>query len=163
VDSQTASMGLGLMAIAAAKAARAGGSMEEVLTLVKEAVDKVYVACALDTLEYLRKGGRVGKAQAWLGSILSIKPIISLREGEVVPLERVRTHAKAVERINQILEAKLPAREIALVYNTDASEAEKMMQHLGKIIPGQKVYLARFGPVLGTYVGPGSLAVITLN
>lgn len=163
VDSRMASMGIGLIAIAAAKAAAAGATMDEVMKLANEAIEKVQLACALDTLEYLQKGGRVGKAQAWLGSILSIKPIISLREGEVVPLERVRTHAKAVERINQILEAKLPAREIALVYNTDASEAEKMMQHLGKIIPGQKVYLARFGPVLGTYVGPGSLAVITLN
>jgi DegV family protein with EDD domain len=163
VNSESASMGVGLLAIAAAKAAATGTGMDEIVKQTKEAVNGVYLAAALDTLEFLQKGGRVGKAQAWLGSILSIKPIISLRDGEVIPLERVRTHSKAVARVRQLLEEKLPATEIAVVYSTEMEEANKLVEYLNQLFPEQRVYLARFGPVLGTYVGPGSLAIITLK
>jgi DegV family protein with EDD domain len=163
IDSQSASMGLGLITIAAAKAANEGATIDEVLKLVEESINGVYIAVALDTLEFLQKGGRVGKAQAWLGSVLSIKPFITLRDGAVVPLERVRTRSKAVARVYQLLEEHLPAKEVAVVYSTDAEEANKIVDHLKNTFNHQQVYLARFGPVLGTYVGPGSLAIITLN
>jgi len=163
VDSESATMGVGLIAIAAAKTARAGASLSEVKKLVQDAIKGLRVAAALDTLEYLQKGGRVGKAQAWLGSILSIKPIISLSEGEVVPVERVRTHAKAMDRMYQMLEEQMPARELAIVYSTDAEEAKKMVNHVKELFPQQQVHLARFGPVLGTYVGPNSLGIISLK
>lgn len=163
IDSRSTSMGTGLLAITAAKAARDGATMDEVFKLVRDSIENVYVAVALDTLEFLQKGGRVGKAQAWLGSLLAIKPLISLRGGEVVPLERVRTRSKATARIYELLEQHLPARELAVVYSTDREEADKMMSHLRELYPGQSAYLARFGPVLGTYVGPNSLAIIALN
>lgn len=163
IDSKSVSMGLGLLVIAAAKAANEGASIKEVVTLIQNSINKVFMAGALDTLDFLQKGGRVGKAQAWLGSILSIKPIISLAEGEVIPLERVRTHAKVVERMYQLLEEHLPARELAVLYSTDAEEAKKMLAHLNKISPQQPVYLTQFGPVLGTYLGPNCLALFTLN
>ena len=105
----------------------------------------------------------LGKAQAWLGSILSIKPLISIHDGEVVPLERVRTHSKAVERLYQLSKEHLPAKEAAVMYNTEPEEAEKLMAHIKELYPQQQVYLSRFGPVLGTYVGPGCLAVFTIN
>ena len=79
---------------------------------------------------------------------LNIKPIISLKDGEVVPLERVRTRPRAMARINQLLDEKLPAREIAIVYNTEISEAEEIVGRLGERLPEQRIYLARFGPVL---------------
>lgn len=163
IDSKSASMGLGLIAIAATKAAKEGAAMNEVLKVVQDSIKGIYLAAALDTLEFLQKGGRIGRAQAWLGSILSIKPIISLAEGEVIPLERVRTRAKAVDRVYQLLEEHLPARELAVIYSTDAEEANKMVTHVKEIFPQQPVYLARFGPVLGTYVGPDSLGIITLK
>ncbi len=163
IDSKSVTMGLGLLAIAAAKAAKAGAGQKEVMALIQDSIDKVFVAGALDTLEFLQKGGRVGKAQAWLGSILSIKPIISLAEGEVIPMERVRTHAKVVERMYQLLEEHLPAREVAVLYSTEAEEAKKMLDHLKTRSPRQLVYLAQFGPVLGTHLGPNSLGLITLK
>jgi DegV family protein with EDD domain len=163
IDSSFASMGTGLLAIAAAKAARDGATMDEVVKLVRDSIKTVFIAVALDTLEFLQKGGRVGKAQAWLGSLLSIKPMISLRDGEVVPLDRVRTRSKATARIYELLEQHLPAREMAVVYSTDREEADKVISHLRELYPEQSAYLARFGPVLGTYVGPNSLAIVTLN
>ena len=159
----TFAMGIGLLVIAAAKAAASGAGRDEVTAMVRESIEKVYVAVALDTLEFLQKGGRVGKAQAWFGSLLAIKPMISLRDGEVVPLERVRTRAKSIARLYELLQQHLPAREIAVVYSTDREEADMMMKRVAGLGGGQSAYLARFGPVLGTYVGPNSLAVVTLN
>ncbi len=118
---------------------------------------------ALDTLEFLQKGGRVGKAQAWLGSILSIKPIISLREGEVVPIKRVRTRGKAVEKLNEELTERLPAKSVSVMYSTDRIEAVRLAEHLKESNPQQEVILSRFGPVLATYVGPGCLAAFTMQ
>jgi len=163
IDSQTVTMGLGLLAVAAAKAARQSASLDEVVKLVRDSMPGVYMASAVDSLEYLQKGGRIGRAQAWLGSLLSIKPIISVSGGEVVPLERVRTYSKAVVRVYEILEAHLPARELSVMYSTDAAEADKLMTHVRQAFPQQPAYLARFGPVLGTYMGPGCLAIAALS
>ncbi len=163
IDSRLASMAAGLLVVSAAKAAKTGASPSEVVTLVEESIENVFVAVALDTLEFMQKGGRVGKAQAFLGSLLAVKPLISLKDGEVVPLERVRTRAKATARIYELLAENLPAKEAAVIYSTDREEAEKLVKHLETVRPGQKTYLARFGPALGTYVGPNSLAVVTLK
>jgi DegV family protein with EDD domain len=162
-DSMSATMGVGLLAIAAAKAARSGAGLNEVVDLVRQSIDKVHMVCALDTLDFLQKGGRVGKAQAWLGSLLNIKPIISMAEGEVVPLERVRTYGKAVDRARQLLQTHIPARELAIVYSTDPQEGKRMIDYAKSVSPQQRVCLARLGPVLGTYVGPNSLAFIALE
>jgi DegV family protein with EDD domain len=163
IDTQSATMGVGLMAIIAAKAARQGASADEVVKLVRDSLPHIHVVAALDTLEYLQKGGRVGKAQAWIGALLSIKPIISVADGEVVPLERVRTYGKAVARVTELLDTHVAAKELAVMYSTDAEEANKMMAHVNKAAPHQHVYLARFGPVLGTYLGPNSLAFAALD
>ena len=163
IDSGLTAMALGLLAIVAAKAAKAGASLDEIVKLVRESMPGIFLAAALDTLKFLEKGGRIGKAQAMLGSILSIKPLISLGDGEVIPFGKVRTHSKAVERLHELLEQNLPAREIAIVYSTEMGEAEKLVEHAKKLAPGQEVYLARFGSVIGTYVGPGTLAVVLLK
>jgi DegV family protein with EDD domain len=163
IDSKSVTMGLGLLVIAAARAAQKGASLEEVVALVRDSIGKVFVAGAPDTLEFLQKGGRLGKAQAWLGSILNIKPIISLENGEVVPLERVRTHTKAMARMYELMEERLPAESIALLYSTDGQAAQQLADRLQSAFPRQQVYLAQFGPVLGTYLGPNSLGVITLS
>lgn len=163
IDSYSVSMGLGLLAITAAKAAKAGATIDEVMKLMQESISRAWMVGALDTLEFLQKGGRVGKAQAWLGSLLSIKPLISIHDGEVVPLERVRTRSKAIEQLYELSKQHLPVKTAAVMYATDIEEAEKIMAHLKELFPQQQVYLSRFGPVLGTYVGPGCLAVFTLD
>ncbi len=163
IDSTQVTMALGLITIAAAKAAKAGATADEIVKLVNSSASNVFLAGLLDSLHYLEKGGRIGKAQAWMGSVLSIKPIVSVAGGEVVPLERVRTRSKAVERLYQMADGHLPAKEISVVYSTGAAEAEKLLEHLKKAAPGQDVYLARFGAVLGTYVGPDSIGIATLK
>lgn len=163
IDSRLTAMALGLLAIVAAKAAKKGASLDDIVKLVQESMPRIFLAAALDTLKFLEKGGRIGKAAAMMGSLLSIKPLISLGDGEVIPLEKVRTHSKAVQRLYELLEQNLPAREIAIVYSTEIGEAEKLAEHARKLASGQEVYLSRFGSVLGTYVGPGTLAVVTLK
>ncbi len=163
IDSQLVSMGLGLLAIAAAKAAIAGATTDEIVGLIRESIPRVHLVGAPGTLDFLYRGGRIGKAQAWLGSILSIKPLISVRDGEVVPLERVRTHSKAMERLYQLIEERLPAKEVGVMYSTETEEAERLVEHIKELFPQQQIYLTRFGPVLGTYMGPGCLATATLH
>lgn len=163
INSESVSMGLGLLAIIAAKAAKAGATAGEIVKLVRESIPRVHLVGALDTLEFLAKGGRVGKASAWIGSLLSIKPLISVSDGEVVPLDRVRTRSKSLERFHQLLKEHLPAKELGVMYSTDVEEAEKLAEHLRELFPQQPVYLARFGPVLGTYMGPGCLAAATIT
>lgn len=162
-DSRSVSMGLGLIAVAAAKAAKEGASLEEVKKVVQDAIDTVFVVVGVDTLEYLQKGGRMGKAQALVGSLLSIKPILALQDGEVFPKERVRTHGKAVARMYELLEEQLPAKELAVVYSTDPEEARKMVLRLKEIAPKQSVRLACFGPVLGVHTGPNALGIAALS
>lgn len=163
IDSTQVTMALGLITIAAAKAARAGATVDEIVKLVNSSASNVFLAGLLDSLKYLEKGGRIGKAQAWLGSMLNIKPILSVIGGEVVPFERVRTRSKGVERLYQLADEHLPAKEVSVFYSTGAAEAEKLLEHLKKAAPGQEVYLARFGAVLGTYVGPDSIGIATLK
>lgn len=163
LDSGTVTMGLGLVAMSAAALAKQGASLDQIVDLVNESARNVYLASAIDSLEYLQKGGRIGRAQAFIGSMLSIKPIISVSDGEVVPLERVRTYSKAVRRIYDRLEERLPARGPAIMYSTDEGEAAKMMRHVRENYPQQAVVEARFGPVLGTYMGPSCLAFAALG
>ncbi len=162
LDSRSVTMGLGLVAMSAAALAKQGASLNQIVDLVNESGRNVYLASAVDSLEYLQKGGRIGRAQALIGSMLSIKPIISVSDGEVIPLERVRTYSKAVGRIYQLLEERLPARGLAIMYSTDDGEAAKMMRHVQEKYPQQAVVMARFGPVLGTYMGPSCLAFAAL-
>ena len=163
IDSYSVSMGLGLLTITAAKAAREGKTIDEITKLVQESTSRIWISALLESLEFLQKGGRIGKAQAWFGSLLSIKPLISVHEGEVVPVERVRTRSKAIERVYELLKEHLPAEGVAVMYSTQADEAEKLCEYVQESYPQQQIYLSRFGPVLGTYVGPESLAAITLS
>ncbi len=163
IDSRQVTMALGLLAIVAAKAAAAGATAEEIIKEVNDAMPRVYLAGLLNTLEFLEKGGRIGRAEAWMGAMLDIKPILSVQDGEVVPLERVRTRVRAIERLHELLEEHLPASEIGIIHSTTPDEARKLSERVGKIQPGKEVYLARFGPVLGTYVGPGAVGIVTLK
>jgi DegV family protein with EDD domain len=163
INTFSVSMGVGLLAIVAAEAARNGATIDEVTKLVQDGADRLWIVALFDTLEFLQKGGRMGKAQAWLGSLLSIKPLLSVQEGEVVPIERVRTRSKAIDRIYEMLKDHLPANQLAVLYSTDTNEADKLISHVKQSHPQQQIYLARFGPVLGTYMGPGGFAVITLD
>ena len=159
VDTQQASMGLGWVAVAAAKAAQAGGSLEEVASAAKSAGGKVRAIFLVDTLEYLQKGGRIGKAQAMFGSVLAIKPLLTLENGEVHPMERVRTRGKGVARLVQLVQEAAPLQSLAVLYTTTEDEARALAERLAPCVPSGQVVVGRLGTVVGTYAGPGLLGV----
>jgi len=163
IDSQSASMSCGLLAILAAKAAQEGLSLEDIETRIAGAVPRTIVYGLFETLEYLRKGGRIGRAQAFLGSVLSIKPILAIRQGEVVPVQRVRTRSRAMVRLSSLVQNLSPLEELSVMYTTNPNDMEALVQHLEGYFPKEKIYKARIGSVIGTYVGPGAVGVALIS
>jgi len=163
VDSRNTSMAVGLLALLAARAARDGGRLEHVARLVRESIPRTHIYAVLDTLEYLRKGGRIGHVQAFLGALLHIKPMISFRDGAPWPLERVRTRARGLDRLYELARALPGIRDMAVMYSTTPDEAAVLTGRLGAFHPRERIVIAQLGPVLGTHVGPGALAVAALT
>jgi DegV family protein with EDD domain len=163
IDSLAVSMGLGLLVIAAARAAKAGASLEEVTALVRWSMKRCYLMGVLDTLEYLQKGGRIGRAQAFLGHVLNIKPLLAVRDGEVQPLERVRTRRRALNRLCQLALERQPFEEVAILHSAASQEAELVAEKLALAFPRGRMQLAQFGPVMGTHIGPGAVGIAVLQ
>ncbi len=159
VDSFNVSMGMGFTVVAAARAAKAGATLEQVLAIARRCIDRVRLLVMLDTLEYLRRGGRIGRARALLGSILQIKPILRMQEGELHPEARVRTRSQALERMLQLILASPRIKEMGVGYTTDREEAELLLERMKESIPHAYTYLIRIGPVVGTHAGPGAIGV----
>ena len=159
VDTGQASMGLGWVAVAAARAAQASASPEEVAGVARSTAEQVRVIFLVDTLEFLQKGGRIGKAQAMFGSVLAIKPLLTLEEGEVHPMERVRTRGKGVARLVQLVQEAAPLQSMAVLYTTTEDEARALAERLRPCVPSGEVIVGRLGTVVGTYAGPGLLGV----
>jgi len=126
-------------------------------------VPRVRILVVLDTLEYVRRGGRIGRARAFLGNMLRIKPLLYLRDGEVHPGERVRTKAHAHKRIFEIVTSYTSPVEAAVAYSTNPQDAEEMCRRLREAMPGVPVSMTRLGPVLGVHTGPGVLGVGVLE
>lgn len=158
LDSTTACGAEGLMLLAAAAAARAGGSAEDVVERARAARADLQFLFSLDTLDYLRKGGRIGGAQAWLGSALKIKPILSL-ESEIGAVERVRTSRRAFERLVTLLEQmKADGCDGWVVQHTHIpDQAQALVQRGREIFGTDPVFVSEIGPVIGTHIGPGLL------
>jgi len=158
IDSATACGGEGLMLLAAAAAARSGASAAEVEARALEARAALKLWFAIDTLEYLRRGGRIGGAQAWLGAALRIKPILSV-ESEITPVERVRTSKRAFERLVGLLETcRDDGSDGWVVQHIQAPEQAAELEARGREIFGtDPVMVSEIGPVIGTHVGPGLL------
>ena len=163
LDSQWAVMAQGFVAIAAAKAARAGASIDEVLGAARHAIQRVGMCAAFDTLEYLERGGRIGRAQALLGSLLKVNPIIGLRDGEVYPCARERSRARAIDYLYNFTERFSRVDGLAVEYATDRDEADSLIQRLHSRYPQVPVYLSRASPVIGTHTGPGLIVVAVLG
>ena len=159
IDSALASIPMGLAVLAAADAAQGTESLEDLEATVLRQLPLNNAFFLLDTLEFLEKGGRIGKAQAFLGSMLRIKPILKLMDGEVYPVERPRTHAKGMARLLELSQQLGPAQRVAVIYSTEEEGARYLRRHLVGLVPKNEIIMARFGPALGTYVGPGALGI----
>jgi DegV family protein with EDD domain len=160
IDSATACGGMGLVALAASARARAGGGLGEVAAHAQRAREQLKIWFALDTLEYLRRGGRVGAAQAWLGGALKIKPILSL-EHEITPVERVRTSGKAFERMVDYMRSRqADGADAWVVQHIQAhDQAERLVERGREIFGRDPLFVSEVGPVIGAHAGPGMVGV----
>ncbi len=163
IDSRQAAMAQGLIAIAAAKVARAGASLEEMKTLVQRNLPRADLRGAFDTLEYLQRGGRIGKAQALLGSLLSIHPLVGVKDGEVIPIARERSRSKAIDHLCNFALSYSRIEELAVEYATAVDDAEALIERLSSRFPKDRIYRSRASPVIGTHTGPGLLVVTVLG
>ena len=160
IDSETGCGGLGMLVLVACAAARAGGDKEAVTARVREARKGLRIWFCLDTLEYLRRGGRIGMAQAWLGGTLRIKPILSL-EYEIVPVERVRTAGRAFERmVDYARQLREEGSDGWVVQHIQAPEqAQRLTERCREVFDSEPLFVSEVGPVIGTYTGPGLIGV----
>jgi DegV family protein with EDD domain len=164
IDSGSVCAGLGLMAIAAANAAKAGADAAKVAARARELRAELKILFAVETLEFLRRGGRIGGAQAWIGSTLRIKPILAI-ENEVVPVERVRTWGRAFERMVAHLSAlREDGSDRFFVQHIQAlDQAEKLAQRGEAIYGRPPEFVSEMGPVIGAHAGPGLIGVTALR
>lgn len=160
IDSQTAAGGLGCVILAAAARAQAGAGIDEVLARGLAAREAMRLWFCVDTLEYLQRGGRIGRAQAWLGGALQIKPILSI-ESEILPIERVRTAGRALERMLQYLHTLHDdGADAWVVQHIQADDKAATLVAYGRELFGSDpLWVSEIGPVIGTYTGPGLVGV----
>ncbi|HEY7347520.1 MAG TPA: DegV family protein [Ktedonobacterales bacterium] len=157
VDSRSVSGGIGIPVRAAARAAREGKSLAECKAIAEDMLSRMHIYAVLDTLEFLQRGGRIGKARQLLGTLLNVKPMLTVKDGAVLPLENVRTRSRAHERIAQLLE-KLGPIETVGIAESDEAIGQQLTTAIRTVYSGPIEYY-RLGPVVGTHTGPGTSAV----
>ncbi|MFC1966032.1 DegV family protein [Chloroflexota bacterium] len=163
IDSQKVAMGLGLIVISAAKAAQAGAKLDELTELVRGAMSRSHMIIYFDTLKYLAKGGRIGKAQGLLGALLSIKPILTVKDGEMAPLTKVRSLVAGMDELYKRVAGYPNIEGLAVEHNTTPEEADRLVERLGSLFPKERIYRSTISPVVGVHAGPGAMAVTVLE
>lgn len=159
IDSTQVSMGMGWLVIIAARAARQGKNLAEILALVKDTIPRLRLIAMLDTLEYVQKGGRIGKGAALLGTLLSMKPIVQLLDSELLPVENVRTRRRALQRLAEIVTEMAPLEEAAVVHANAPAFAHELAEMLAPVHPLDRILIGQVGAILGTHTGPGAVGV----
>jgi len=159
IDSQVVTMGLGQLAIAANTLAKSGKSLPQVVKEIKQMIPSIHILGLLDTLKYLALGGRIGKVQALLGSVLNVKPMLTIKDGVLTPAGRVRSRPKGIDILVDYVKKMVDIQDLAVIYNTTLDEAQALIKRLGSLFPEEKIRLARLGPALGVHTGPGILFI----
>jgi DegV family protein with EDD domain len=162
IDSRTVSMGLGLMALTAARAAARGEGLAAVAESARQLIPRVQVYFVVDTLEYLHRGGRIGAAARLFGSALNLKPVLQIKDGMVTPVTRVRTRRKALDKLLEMLREELGGGgtiHMAVLHIAAPEEAAKFGQQIEALYHPAELIQAECGPVVGTHAGPGTVGV----
>ncbi len=159
IDSGSVTMTVGFLAQVAAEAP----DLDQALQRVRERLGRQKVLALLDTLRYIELGGRVSRAQAMLGTMLDLKPILSLQEGEIKSVDRVRTRGKALNRLLQLLRQDLPIERLAVMHAQAPADAERLREELARELPEVEVVIGQIGCVLGTHTGPGAVGFAYLT
>ena len=160
IDSETVAMGLGLIVMAAARQAQKGANLKDLADFVNRCKARSHFIAYFDTLKYLAKGGRIGKAQGLLGSLLSVKPLLTVKEGEMAPVTRVRSLAAGMDYLyNLIVGYGDRIEAVAIEHTTTIEEADKLAERVSAVVAKERIVRSTVSPVLGTYGGPGAVAV----
>jgi DegV family protein with EDD domain len=160
VDSLNASLGCGFQVMHAQRLADAGERAEAIATQLRARTNRYHIIFFVETLDHIRRGGRIGKAASLLGSMLKLKPLLRIDEGQVVPFERTRTRRKATDALVEFAENLNGVERIGVLHNTTPEDAEALHARVSHLAGQQtEVPIALFGPVLGTHVGPGTLGL----
>jgi len=159
IDTQTVSIAFGLIVVHAAKMAKSGMSMKQIVDSTLKIIPDVHVFILFDTLKYLAKGGRIGKAKALLGSVLNIKPMLTIRDGELVPIGKVRTRSQGIDRLMDYVKNAKEIQDLAIMHSTTPDEAQSLIERASSLFSDNNILLARLGPALGVHGGPGVIAV----
>jgi len=162
VDALSTSMGLGFIVLAAARAAAAGKSLDEVVAAAEEMRDRVHLLFAVDTLEYLHRGGRIGGARWLMGTALNIKPLLHLTDGTIEPLAQVRSKHKAIARMLEVAEERLGGKrmEEAAILDVDSpEEGDAIAEQVRERFSISTIYRTTVSPAIGTHAGPGTVGI----
>lgn len=159
IDSRSVTMALGLAAMAAARAAKQGKGLDDCAGAAEDLIPRTRLYGALDTLENLKKGGRIGAAEAVLGSMLSIKPIIELKDGKVEPSGRVRTRSKSLRHLVEAVRNAGQVEDLVVMHG-DAPDVDELLDLLGAVYPRDDILVGDIGSVIGTHAGPRVIGVI---
>jgi DegV family protein with EDD domain len=163
IDSLRGIMGEGLIVIVAAKAAQAGAGLDELVSITRKNIQRSDLRIAFDTLEYLRRGGRIGAAQAFLGARLKINPILTINDSGVQPIAKERSRAKAIDYLYNFAMSYAHIDEMAIEDATTSDEAEMLAERLTSKFPKERIYRTKVSPVVGTHVGPRVLSIAVLG
>lgn len=163
IDSQTVAGGLGLVVLAAAKEAQNGANLDKLVEFTRKALKRSHFIVYFDTLKYLAKGGRIGKAQGLLGSVLPIKPILNVKDGEMSPVTRVRSIAAGITYLNNYMNSFKNIEAVSIEHTTLIESADELARIFGSTHPKIPILRSTVSPVLGVYGGPNALAVTILE
>ncbi|MFZ5917423.1 MAG: DegV family protein [Chloroflexota bacterium] len=165
LDSETLSVGLGILVEVAARAAAAGETLDEVVRLVRGMVQRIYVVFFVETLDYLEREGRIRPAQALLGAMLNIKPFLTMEDGELIPMEKVRSRDKAVDKLFEFVAEFSDIERIAVLQSSPlpTEETKLLLERLDMAFPGLDVPIVVYGPLLASHIGVGALGVIVFE
>ena len=163
IDSKAGAGAQMLLVISAAKMAQSGANLKQLADRVRRAIPRVHVLVSFDTLEYLRRGGRIGKAQAFLGSLLKVNPIVGVKDGETFPIARPRNRAQAMDFLINFVKGVSRIEAVAIEDATTPDDLQTLAERLKDVVPPERIYRSKVSPVIGTHVGPHALAVAVLE
>ena len=163
IDSRAGAGAQMLLVISAARMAQSGANLDQVVDWVWRAIPRVHIRMSSDTLEYLRRGGRIGKAQAFLGGLLKVNPVVEIKSGATFPIARPRNRAQAMDFLVNFVKGFSDVEAVAIEDATTPDDLETLAERLKNVVPPERIYHSKVGPVVGAHVGPHALAVAVLE
>lgn len=163
IDSQAGAGAQMLLVISAAKMAQTGANLDQVVAHLKKAIPRVHIRMTFDNLEYLRRGGRIGMAQAFLGSLLKVNPVLGIKDGQAFPIARCRNRAQAMDFLVSFAREFSRVDSVAIEDATTPDDLQTLAERLKDIVPPERMYRAKVSPVVGSHVGPHVLGVAVLE